>query len=323
MLENIMKVSNSRLIDMIVESCLVAYNEAYNGLAGIIYGAMGIGKSTAPITACERLTSLTSDVWQVIDIRVLLYDPVELKGIGTIILLDETTKAFPSVLSALMQFVLDRRVGDFRFGRNWVPMLTGNRLSDKSGDMEIPAALRDRAWQVELVPSVSEWLDWAVENNIHPLVESFIRTGPDYLFTWDPDNNPMAFATGRSWYMVSQMCHVSDNPETWGFAYMGQEIGQRFASHCELVTKMPDPLIVLRDPANAPVMDSIGMGFYLASALAYHTTTSTMGALCAYARRCAHEVATAMVNDAVSRHPELKDTAEYITFVCEFDPRQS
>ena len=81
MLENTISETIPKLIDRIVESALAPFTTAFNGLPGLILGTMGVGKSAAFYAACRKLSEATGDDWQVVDIRALLYDPVELKGI--------------------------------------------------------------------------------------------------------------------------------------------------------------------------------------------------------------------------------------------------
>ena len=348
MLDNTIRETIPALINRICEAALAPFTADFNGLPGLVLGTMGCGKSSAFYQAAERLRETTGNDWQVVDIRALLYDPVELKGIQCVkensdfaivlkpdwaadlapdghylIVFEEVTKALQSVQSALMQIILDRRVAGFQFGRNWVPFGTGNLSSSRSGDIPMPAALRDRFWTVIAEHSTKAWLDWALANNLHPTVTSFFKANPDMLDTWDAETDPLVFATARSAHMLSQAVSTAADPKSWGIPYLGQEAGIKFAAHVDAVAVLPDPQIVFSDPENAPVMPDIGTAFYLGATLAYWVDKDTIKALCTYARRCAHEVAVTMVSEAISRHPECKETAAYIAFQCDYDPQQS
>lgn len=345
MLANTVKETIPQLIDRIVQAAQVRFSDQYNGLPGLILGTMGVGKSSAFYQAAERLTEQTGKLWQVVDIRALLYDPVELKGLQAydgessftrllspdwareldpdghyLIVFEEVTKALPSVQSALMQIILDRRVASFTFGRNWVPFATGNLATDRSGDIPMPAALRDRFWIVEADHDAGKWIDYAMARNLRPEITSFIRMNPDMLSTWS-NKDPLVFATARSYEALSNAMEKG-GADLWAIPLLGKEAGTRFQSHCQVIERLPDPADVFRNPESAEVMDDIGAAFYLAESLAYFVGRDTMGALCTYAERCASEVGMAMIESAVARHPECKETREYIAYKCKYDPHQ-
>ncbi len=96
-----------------------------------------------------------------------------------------------------------------------------------------------------------------------------------------------------------------------------------FELHVDMLAALPDPMVPLTDPKNAPLMDNIGTAFHLASAISYWVDVKTMPNLCIYAERLAHEVSMTMVTEAVRRHPELKETQAYIAYICKHDPQQS
>ncbi len=352
MLENTCRESVGTIIDRIVEACQAPHSDTHNGQAGLILGPGGIGKSAAAYAAARQLSEVTGQPWNVVDIRVLLYDPVELKGLqglpddgsdftklfspdwargldidgNYILLFDEMTKALPSVLNSLYQGILDRAFAGFRFGRNWVPMATGNLATDKAGDVSIPSPLRDRFWITIADPDLRGWMHWASANNVRPEVISYLQRTPDHFMSWDGSEDPLCFASARSWHSLSKFAEASKDPAgtlcRWAIPYLGEKIGLSFSAHVEVVTKLVDPQQVFDDPMNAPLMENAALGFYASQMLAYWVEPENFGALVAYARRNPNEVAMAMVNDAITRKPELMATADYIAFISEYDPQQ-
>ena len=92
----------------------------------------------------------------------------------------------PQVMQSFFQIVLDRELGNNVDGEplklhpqtrviaavNW-----GNEYD--VSDMD-PALLR-RFWVVDLEPTNDDWLSWAGENNIDPVLIDFIRQHPEHL----------------------------------------------------------------------------------------------------------------------------------------------
>jgi len=93
-------------------------------------------------------------------------------------------------------------------------------------------------------------------------------------------------------------------------------------THIDLCEKLPDPMVIKTDPDNAPIVEDIGLGYYVAHMVAYWADKPSMDAICTYARRCPHEIATTMIGEVVKHHPECKETQAYIAFRCEYDPTQ-
>jgi hypothetical protein len=59
---------------------------------------------------------------------------------------------------------------------------------------------------VHLKVSHREWLDWAGNNDIHPLVLEYIGLRPDHLWS-QPPKHEEPFSTPRSWHMLSDALH--------------------------------------------------------------------------------------------------------------------
>ena len=57
----------------------------------------------------------------------------------------------------------------------------GNRPEDETGAREMVYASKTRVFTVDVKPTTAKWLSWAEENNIDPVIRSFIYANPDAL----------------------------------------------------------------------------------------------------------------------------------------------
>ena len=103
-----------------------------------------------------------------------------------VLLLDELNRSMPQVMQSFFQIVLDRELGNNVDGEplrlhpgtrvvaavNW-----GNEYD--VNDMD-PALLR-RFWVVDLEPTNSDWIDWASEAGVDPVMIDFVRQNPVHL----------------------------------------------------------------------------------------------------------------------------------------------
>lgn len=204
----------------------------------MLWGPPGVGKSQSVKHIAARIEEKTGKNVVVTDVRLLLFNPVDLRGIPTvnedktlavwlkprifqmdesknvinILFLDEITAAPQSVQAAAYQITLDRTVGEHKLPDNCIVIAAGNRMTDKSVAFHMPKALANRLCHIEVVGEENSWHDWAVENGIHKYVVGFLDYSPQWLMTFDPSNTDLAFPTPRSWEMVSNILnYVSDN----------------------------------------------------------------------------------------------------------------
>jgi MoxR-like ATPase len=161
-----------------------------------------------------------------IDIRLSLWEPTDIKGIpyfdsnsGTmvwgapselptqefaaqydtiVLFLDEMNSAAPSVQAAAYQLILNRRVGTYKLPDNVVIVAAGNREADKGVTYRMPAPLANRFIHLELAVSFDDWFSWAVNNKIHKDVVGYLTFAKKDLYDFDPKSPSRSFATPRS-----------------------------------------------------------------------------------------------------------------------------
>ena len=197
----------------------------------MLWGAPGVGKSQGVRQIAERIRAATGKRVFVTDVRLLLFNPVDLRGIPTanadktlavwlkpkifqmdesrdvvnILFLDEISAAPPSVQAAAYQITLDRTVGEHRLPENCIVIAAGNRLSDRSVAYSMPKALANRMCHIEVSISGDAWHDWAVANRLHPYVVGYLQYNPVALMQFEASGEGVAFPTPRSWEMVSNI----------------------------------------------------------------------------------------------------------------------
>jgi len=131
-----------------------------------------------------------------------------------IIFLDELNRGKPEIMQCIMDMVLNRKLN----GRDLPPMtrIVGamNPIDDGYYQVEdLDPAFVDR-WNIyDFRPAVDEWVDWAFNNKVNPLVRTFITHHPDHL---DPPSSKDTKAqdvnpSRRSWVRVSDT--LNRNPD--------------------------------------------------------------------------------------------------------------
>lgn len=197
----------------------------------MLWGAPGVGKSQGVKQIAREIEVQTGRKCVVTDVRLLLFNPIDLRGIPTsnedktlavwlkpqifqmdesedvinILFLDEISAAPQSVQAAAYQITLDRVVGEHRLPDNCIVIAAGNRITDKSVAYKMPKALANRLLHIEVEVSFSSWKEWAIESGVNPIVIGYLDFRREALICFEAASEELAFATPRSWEMVSNL----------------------------------------------------------------------------------------------------------------------
>lgn len=235
----------------------------------MLWSPPGVGKSQSVEEFAERLRKCTGKKVIVIDVRLLMFNPVDLRGIPTvnedktlavwlkpkifqmddaddvinILFLDEISAAPPSVQAAAYQITLDRTVGEHKLPDNCIVIAAGNRTTDKSVSFKMPKALANRLMHIEVESNFDSWKAWAVKNAINSKVIGFISFQRSRLMGFDATNDDLAFPTPRSWEMVSNILNFVEPDMEKAFpliaGLIGTGVATEFLTWCEVYNELP------------------------------------------------------------------------------------
>lgn len=235
----------------------------------MLWGPPGIGKSDFVRQLAEYIEEETGKTVNITDLRLLLFNPIDLRGIPTanedktlavwlkpkifqmdesddvinILFLDELSACAPSVQAAAYQITLDRIIGEHRLPDNCIVIAAGNRITDKCVTYKMAKALANRLCHIEITASFSSWVKWAKENRIHHKVIGFLTSRRDYFMAFDPQRDDLAFPTPRSWEMVSKILNVYDGDEKEAYAMIagcvGAGVASEFVTFCSVYYELP------------------------------------------------------------------------------------
>ena len=236
-----------------------------------MWGPPGIGKSDI----VAQVTNTFSNS-HLIDIRLSLWDPTDIKGIpyfdsnigkmvwgapnelpddemakqydNIVLFLDEMNSAPPAVQAAAYQLILNRRVGQYKLPDNVIIVAAGNREGDKGVTYRMPAPLANRFVHIELTVEFNDWFDWAVDNKIHKDVVGYMQFSKKDLYDYNPRTSSRSFATPRSWTFVSELLDDDLDTETTTdlvSGAVGEGLAIKFLAHRKVAADMPDPTDVL------------------------------------------------------------------------------
>jgi len=225
-------------------------------------GPSGIGKTDIVNQLAEELDA------ELFDIRLGLYDVIDLNGIGIpdlekelaiftrpiflppkngenkkfIIFLDEINHADEKLLGSAYQLTLERRIGTHKLPDNVLIIAAGNRKCDNGIAFNMPAPLVNRFININIEPNIDDWIIYAKENNLDWRIISFLKSNSEYLHKFVPNNNEDNFCTPRNWTKLNPYVDYFDDEKYMSIMLngtLGLSAFMVFKEYLKLITKIP------------------------------------------------------------------------------------
>jgi len=284
-------------------------------------------------------TKYGADQFQLIDMRLVNREPVDLLGLpaingemGTVdwippgflprpntagvFFIDEYSQAPVQMQNSCAQAIHDGVMGTYAFPEGWQFALAGNRTSDRAGAFAVPSNIRGRTYRLTLEADLEIWAGWAQENEIDVRVVSFCRFRPDLFVAFD------AQAAGspnpRAWAYTSGVCNQNMANEKAAAAkiagYVGEGAQVEFSAYCRVFADLPNVPDIVAHPTTALVPDKPDTLFAIATAVARHATADNCGALITYLSRLPAEYSVLGVRDLVRQCEAATECREFVTY---------
>ena len=198
--------------------------------------------------------------------------------------LDEIAKAPQFIKNVLAPIIYERRVGNLSMPEGSVVVCFTNLSIEGLGD-SIQAHLRNRLVFVKMrKPSCDEWVMWATDNGINPMVIAFVNNEPrvmqsfleyekggmfegkdlskDNGFIFNPKSMQLAYATPRSLVAASDILDAGlgvlddDTLEAALVGTVGATTAEALSSFIRFGREICEYSRVIKSPDTAPLSDN-------------------------------------------------------------------
>ncbi|OBQ56854.1 AAA family ATPase [Halodesulfovibrio spirochaetisodalis] len=294
-----------------------------------IWGAPGVGKSqiVAQLAAKHDL--------KLVDIRAVLLDPVDLRGIpriddegktawcapsflptegNGILFLDELNTAPPLVQAACYQLILDRKLGEYELPEGWSIIAAGNRESDKAVTHRMPSALANRMVHLDFEADLDDWLLWADNNEVVPSLKAFLRFRPTLLHAFDPKKNAKAFPSPRSWEFVSTILAAKPSNSTIKALItgaVGEGAATEYLAFLTACDQLPSVEEVLTSPDTIELPDDPAVVYALCESVAREASDDVIPQIAVLAARLPIEFSVLLMRDSAATSPSIVETPSF------------
>jgi hypothetical protein len=228
--------------------------------------------------------------------------PSDLTG-GLLMLHDEVSDQNVPQMNVTCQMVYEQGLHNYRFPHRTKHLLTGNRVSDRSGANRIITKLGNRGGIITMVPTTEELFTHGAMNGWNPSVLAFIKMhgnekinpsdkrefAPTFFNSFDPSDpvqmQKPTFSCSRSLEFLSDYCNYVDaaHPNLEDGTLIGESaslVGSptavKFVAARKIMHTMPDvPSILKGKPV--PLPDRTDVMWSLALTLASKVDQKTVG----------------------------------------------
>jgi hypothetical protein len=299
-----------------------------NALADVpsmIWGPPGIGKSDI---AYQFANSMNAKLFE---LRANLFDPVDVRGglkvveqadgtyrtrygvpedypdtdyQGAVVLfIDELPNAPKATQNALLQLLLNKRIGTYELPANTIILAAGNRAQDRAAVHEMPTPVRNRFAHYTLEANVDDWVRWAMNHGVHDSITSFIRMRPSLLHS--TDGTDYAFPSPRTWTMLDRkLPHMAD--DFYGCSSMiGDGPAGEYLSYKAIYKDMPDIDTIIDKPGTSTVPTDTSVLFAVSGALASRADKDNFDNIMRFVRRMPAEYQVITVRDSIAKQQDL------------------
>ena len=349
---NVPKVTVEHFVNEIsqIYSMLIEKDWSFSRVPScFVWGPPGIGKSQAILQIAEGIRRTTHKKVEVIDIRLSIFSPIDLRGVPVadahkeftvwlkpkifeldssndvvnILFFDELSSAPQQVQAAAYQITLDHRIGEHKLPDNCIIMGAGNRTIDKSVVFRMPNALANRLQHYEITLDFDAWRAWAIQNKVHPYVLGYLAFDNSKLCFDEIAVEQIAFPTPRTWMFVSNILWLMEETEdiedmyTRISACVGTDTGVSFIAWCKNHKELPEVMDIFRGrKANYPSTPDALYALIVSMETYVKNKAKTMGILQAELENMAIYVSRFPADYQAVLYHELEQSPEVMGTLC-------
>ncbi|MBQ9912486.1 MAG: AAA family ATPase [Firmicutes bacterium] len=175
------------------------------------------------------------------EIVASIYDYMDETGKRSgILFLDEINCVSETLAPVMLQLLQNKRFGNMPIPENWLIVAAGNPPEYNKSVREMDMATLDRVKNIDVEADLEVWQKYALANDIHPAVRSYLCIYPDHFYRISEKGGVQLFVTARGWEDLSLMLSSYEDDgivpdEKWFLQYLqDDEIARSFGLYYDL-----------------------------------------------------------------------------------------
>lgn len=322
-----------------------------NGITTELESDPGIGKSSLVVQMKDQLQASTGLNWGIGTHLLALYQPVDVNGFMVphdhpkyglmskftmpawmmsdegiplteydrfILFFDEFHQADPDVKKAVANVLLEGRIGQYKFDKKKVAVITAGNLSDGRNGVTKDFDFRiNRVRKMRLHFDLQSWTDWAFKKGVPPVFITFANEHPE-IFEPRERKDYSPWCTPRSFVACAEdMMALADASGLVPTDAAAQEVAagtigsgpcaQLFA-YIKLGNETPSYSEIISNPTKVKVPNRADAQMLVAYTLAARVSSKDVDPVVTYMDRMPKEFAVTFAKAACRRDTTLVDT---------------
>ena len=183
-----------------------------------------------------------------------------------VLFLDEFSQSSPSCQCIIQQLLLEGSFMHYELPKGTYVVLAGNRTQDNANSGEVLSTIANRCIMCEIKEDEQEFLEYAEEQNLHPVVIDYVRRYPGNLFGLQDEEGHPCFTTPRSMERTSDIMYQYDKGivsesvlATAIEGVLGKNVYSKIKVSMEMVNYLPRPQDVLEGKAKGLDLNRVGL----------------------------------------------------------------
>ena len=232
---------------------------------------------------------------------------------GWLLFFDEITSSTKPVQAASYKVILDGMVGNRKLHPNVYIVAAGNKSTDKAVVNQMSTALQSRMIHYEMVPSVPDFTENALQENYDHRIIAFVNEIPSRLMRFDPTKagQEKTFPCPRTYEFLSRLIknkEVTEKQLPRVAGAIGQGTAIEFITFCQEYGKLPKLADVISDPKTTAVPVEASTKYATMFMLIENATTQNLGAILDYISRFGIEQQIVFSRSVHAVDPSLVET---------------
>lgn len=229
---------------------------------------------------------------------------------GWLLFLDEFNGASIAVQAAAYKLVLDRMVGMHHLHKNVAIVCAGNLETDNAIVNPMSTAMQSRLVHIELVSDVTEFTNWAAENDLDHRISDYIRFKPGNLYAFNPDHTDHTYACGRTWGFADKVLKVNpslDDPDMLPMlaGTISEGVAREFLGFCKIYEDLPKPREIEMSPETVKVPTEPSILFALTGSISHNANKDNFSQFMKFVTRLPVEFQVVTLRETVRRNKSM------------------
>lgn len=231
------------------------------------------------------------------------------------LVVEELTDAQVGMMNAMCRIFHDGFAGDLRLTSNLHIIATGNRTEDKSGANRLTTKLGNRLCVMDFDENLDDWVDWALDRNIDPVLIQFVRFKPSLLSDFDPNRPYGINPTPRQWEKVSMACSAPlDTTELFELCkgLVGEGAAAEFAAFRKIYQSLVSFDDIVMNPEKVKIPSDLSAQYAIVGSVSHNVTPATIERVAVFVDRLPTDFGVMFWQDTLRRTPAIKTSKPFI-----------